>query len=158
MDDFLYLLKLQLEGRIPQEEVDFQIRNYESYINEETAGGKPLESVLRYLGDPSKIADIVVENYHKRKKMDLERRWNVQSARPFGMDAEGEPLKDVTGDSTAEEINAHVQNPKHGIKAEYKEGKGWDVRLGRLKLNGWTGTLLILLVVVVIYTLIKQML
>ena len=49
-----------------------------------------------------------------------------------------------------------VMNPGRGIKAEFKENEGWDIRLGKLKLNSWYGTLLILLIVLVVASLLKQ--
>ena len=40
MDDFLYILKLQLEGRLSDEQITDQMHIYEDYIQEQLAGGK----------------------------------------------------------------------------------------------------------------------
>lgn len=58
---------------------------------------------------------------------------------------------------TAEEINAQIQNPEHGFHAEFKEGEGWDVRFGKLKLNTWYGTLIILGIVLAVFILFSEM-
>jgi len=115
MDDFLYILKLQLEGRLSDEQITDQMHIYEDYIQEQLAGGKTMEQVMRKLGDPEKVADM-----------------------------------------TADEINANVQNPEHGFHAEFIENEGWDVRIGKLKLNTWYGTLIILGAVLGISILISE--
>ena len=139
MDDFLYALKIMLLDRLPQAEVDRQISIYEDYINEELAGGKTLETVLRKLGDPAKVADLIAEDYEKR----------VAQAK-----AEREK---TAGGMTAEEMNANVQNPKHGVQAHYQENEGWDVHLGKLKLNTWYGRLIILGIVLVIFIVFSEL-
>ncbi|MCD8151216.1 MAG: hypothetical protein LUE92_17045 [Clostridiales bacterium] len=58
---------------------------------------------------------------------------------------------------TAEEINAQIQNPEHGFHAEFKENEGWDIRFGRLKLNTWYGTLIILGIVLAVFILFSEM-
>ncbi len=58
---------------------------------------------------------------------------------------------------TAEEINEQVYNPERGFHAEFKENEGWDIRLGRLKLNSWYGTLIILGIVLVVFILISEL-
>lgn len=58
---------------------------------------------------------------------------------------------------TAEEINAQIQNPEHGFHAEFKENEGWDVRLGKLKLNTWYGTLIILGIVLAVFILFSEL-
>ncbi len=159
MDDFLYLLKMELDGRIPDEEVPKQIGLYENYINEHVADGQPLESVLRTLGDPSDIAGMIVDAYAKKAaaagSVVSEESAGSRPGRDRG--AVELPKGDLEADSTAEDINRLVLNPGKGIKAEFKENEGWDIRLGRLKLNSWYGTLMILLIVVVIASLIQQL-
>ena len=68
MDDFLYILKLQLEGRLSDEQITDQMHIYEDYIQEQLAGGKTMEQVMRKLGDPGKVADMIVEHYEKLEK------------------------------------------------------------------------------------------
>ena len=93
MDDFLYILKLQLEGRLSDEQITDQMHIYEDYIQEQLAGGKTMEQVMRKLGDPEKVADMIVEHYEKLERQ--QQRENI-------------------GSMTADEINANVQNPEHG--------------------------------------------
>ena len=131
LDDFLYILKLQLEGRLSDE----QMHIYEDYIQEQLAGGKTMEQVMRKLGDPEKVADMIVEHYEKLERQ--QQRENI-------------------GNMTADEINANVQNPEHGFHAEFIENEGWDVRIGKLKLNTWYGTLIILGAVLGISILISE--
>ena len=110
MDDFLYILKLQLEGRLSDEQITDQMHIYEDYIQEQLAGGKTMEQVMRKLGDPEKVADMIVEHYEKLERQ--QQRENI-------------------GSMTADEINANVQNPEHGFHAEFIENEGWDVQIGR---------------------------
>lgn len=142
MDDFLYVLKLQLMDRLTPREVEEQIALYESYIEEETAGGKPLEQVMRKLGDPCKVADMIVEHYAQMEQQKKE---------------EEEQQKKRFRDMSVEEINGQIQNPEHGFHAEFKENEGWDVRLGKLKLNTWYGTLIILGIVLAVFILISEL-
>ncbi len=142
MEDFLSLLKLQLMDRLEPSDLDEQIALYENYINEQIKGGKTMEQVLAKLGDPSKVADMIVEHEEgvleqKESREAKVRWWNK--------------------DMTVEEINAQIENPPddRGIHAEFKENEGWDVRLGNLKLNSWYSTLIILGIVVVIFILIN---
>ena len=134
MDDFLYILKLQLEGRLSDDQITDQMHIYEDYIQEQVAGGKTMEQVMRKLGDPAKVADMIVEHYEKLEK---------------------QQQRESIGNMTAEEINANVQNPEHGFHAELIENVGFDVRLGKLKLNTWYGTLIILGAVLGISVLIS---
>ncbi len=142
MDDFLYVLKLQLMDRLTPAEVDEQIALYEDYINEEIAGGKTLEQVMRKLGDPEKVAGMIVDHYkelEEQKKEQQLRKWEIFQ------------------EKTADEINAQIQNPEHGFHAEFKENEGWDVRLGKLKLNTWYGTLIILAIILVIFIVFSEL-
>lgn len=147
MDDFLYVLKLQLMDRITPKQLDEQMHIYEDFIQEEMAGGRSLESVLRLLGDPAKVADLIVENYEKeaqeKKEQEEEERQKLS-------------LRSV-GTMSAEEINSQIKNPKRGIKAEYKEDAGWDVRMGKLNLNTWYGRLLTIVVVVVLFMIFTKL-
>ena len=135
MDDFLYILKLQLEGRLSDEKITDQMHIYEDYIQEQVAGGKTMEQVMRKLGDPAKVADMIVEHYEKLEK---------------------QQQREAIGNMTADEINANIRNPEHGFHAEFIENEGWDVRLGKLKLNTWYGTLIILGAVLGISVLISE--
>ena len=117
------------------EQITDQMHIYEDYIQEQLAGGKTMEQVMRKLGDPEKVADMIVEHYEKLERQ--QQRENI-------------------GNMTADEINANVQNPEHGFHAEFIENEGWDVRIGKLKLNTWYGTLIILGAVLGISILISE--
>ncbi len=56
-----------------------------------------------------------------------------------------------------EEINEQIKNPGRGFHAEFKENEGWDVRLGKLKLNSWYGTLIILGIVLAVSILYSEL-
>ncbi len=141
MEDFLNVLKLQLMDRLPPGELEEQIALYRDYIEKAVAGGTPEEEVLSRLGDPAKVADLIVQ--HRT------------DAGPEDMTSDDATLFGWKRDMTEEEVNAQVENPERGIHAEFKENEGWDVRLGNLKLNGWTGTLIILGIVLVIFIVIS---
>ena len=115
MDDFLYILKLQLMDRLTPEQIDDQMVLYQNYIEEQIAGGKTLEQVMRKLGDPARVADMIVDHYEKQAKLQ-----------------EQKEAKEKLGNMTAREINDQIQNPEHGFHAEFKENEGWDIRLGKL--------------------------
>lgn len=140
MDDFLYILKLQLMDRLTSEQIDDQMVLYQNYIEEQIAGGKTLEQVMRKLGDPAKVADMIVDHYEKQARM-----------------REQENEKEKLAGMTAKEINDQIQNPEHGFHAEFRENEGWDVRLGKLKLNTWYGTLIILGIVLAVFILISEL-
>ena len=138
MDDFLYALKLELEDKVTEDQMIEQLNLYREYIMTEMNNGKSLEQVLRKLGDPALIAKLIVESYEKREKQERHKdNWDMMAS------------------MTAEEINAKIKNPEHGIRAEFIPDKGWDVRLGKLKLNSWYGTLIILGVVLAAFVLLS---
>ena len=138
MDDFLYALKMELEGKLADDQIEYQMGLYRKYMNTEMNKGKSLEMVLRKLGDPSLIAKLILESYEKRAKEESKKaEWERK------------------GNMTVEEINAQIQNPERGIRAEFILDKGWDVRLGKLKLNTCYGTLIILGVVLAIFVLLS---
>ncbi|MCC8081129.1 MAG: DUF1700 domain-containing protein [Lachnospiraceae bacterium] len=143
MNEFLNVLKLNLMDRLTPAELNEQVALYENYINEQLAGGKTLEQVMRKLGDPEKVADMIVKHYGGQESEKTE-----QTNRA------GRIFRDMTTD----EINEQIQNPDRGIHAEFKENEGWDVRLGKLKLNTWYGTLIILGIVLVVFVLFSELL
>ncbi len=145
MEDFLNVLKSQLMDSLPPGELEEQIALYRRYINAQVAEGQTMEQVLAKLGDPAKVAELIVEHeadtraQREKEQYEKQRLWKK--------------------DMTVEEINAQIENPpEHGVHAEYKESEGWDVRAGKVKLNSWYFTLIILGAVLVIYILINQLL
>ena len=67
MDDFLYALKAELMGNLKPDQIDFQIDLYRNYIIEEMNNGKAIDQVMRKLGDPSKIAELILKSYAEGK-------------------------------------------------------------------------------------------
>lgn len=134
MDDFLYFLKMELDGKLSEEQIEYQLGLYRNYIIEEMGKNKTEEQVLRKLGDPVLISKLIVESYEKREKEERKKKSRPQ---------------------TADEINAQIKNPERGFHAEFIENEGWDVRLGKLKLNTWYGTLIILGIVLVAFIVLS---
>ncbi len=145
MEDFLSVLRLQLMDRLEPDDLEEEITLYRDYINEQLESGETMEEVLAKLGDPAKVADMIVEHEEGiQVRQELARRSEKDT-----------PL--FKKDMTVEEINAQIQNPEHGVHAEYTEEDGWDVRAGRVKLNSWYGTLIIVGVVLVIFIVISEL-
>ena len=135
MDDFLYALKAELMGNLKPDQIDFQIDLYRNYIIEEMNNGKAIDQVMRKLGDPSKIAELILKSYAEGK--------------------DPNEKKSIWDERTPDEINAMIQNPERGIQAKFDPKTGWDVRLGKLKLNSWYGTFIILGIVLVIFVILS---
>ena len=155
MDEFLYVLKLRLMDHLMPQELNEQIALYEDYINEEIAGGKTLEQVMRKLGDPEKVAEMIIA--HKNGEESSEQEETPVQEASGGTEEQPREHRKRPGEMTAEEINEQVYNPERGFHAEFKENEGWDIRLGRLKLNSWYGTLIILGIVLVVFILISEL-
>lgn len=60
-DMFLQELRIALQGRIPQVQVNEQLRYYENYIIEESRKGRTEEDVMVSLGSPRLIAKTIVQ-------------------------------------------------------------------------------------------------
>ena len=135
MDDFLYALKMELDGKLTDDQIAYQLDLYRDYIIKEMRKNKKEEQVLRKLGDPVLICKLIVESYEKREKENKKQERRMTQ--------------------TEAEINERIQNPEHGFHAEFKENEGWDIRLGKLKLNTWYGTLIILGVVLGVFVLLS---
>ena len=135
MDDFLYALKMELDGKLTDDQIAYQLDLYRDYIIKDMRKNKTEEQVLRKLGDPVLICKLIVESYEKREKENKKQERRMTQ--------------------TEAEINERIQNPEHGFHAEFKENEGWDIRLGKLKLNTWYGTLIILGVVLGVFVLLS---
>lgn len=142
MDDFLYVLQCELEEKLTGEQILYQLNLYRKYMSEQMAEGKTEAQVLQKLGDPTVVAQKIIEAYENKEKQEAAQRGNALKD-PF-------PL-------TAEEMNAQIKNPEWGFHLQFEENKGWDIRLGKLKLNSWYGTLIILGVVLVIFILLSYL-
>ncbi len=62
-DEFLGQLRIALQGRIPQSQVNAHLKYYETYIIEESRKGKTQEEVLAYLGNPVLLAKTITDLY-----------------------------------------------------------------------------------------------
>ena len=62
-DKFLQELRIALQGRIPQAQVNGHLEYYETYIIEESRKGRTEEQVLLYLGNPRLIAKTIIDIY-----------------------------------------------------------------------------------------------
>ena len=142
MDDFLYVVQCELEEKLTGEQILYQLNLYRKYMSEQMAEGKTEGQVLQKLGDPTVVAQKIIEAYENKEKQEAAQRGNALKD-PF-------PL-------TAEEMNAQIKNPEWGFHLQFEENKGWDIRLGKLKLNSWYGTLIILGVVLVIFILLSYL-
>lgn len=136
MDDFLYVLKAELMGKLNPDQIEYQIGLYRKYIMDEMDQGKAIDQVMRKLGDPTKIAEKIIEFYIENK--------------------DPNEKKSIWDERSPEEINAMFQNPEKGIKASFSPENGWDIRLGKLKLNSWYGTFIILGIVLVIFIFLSR--
>ena len=67
-DDFLRELRIALQGRIPQSQVNQELSYYQNYIIEESRKGRTKEQVIFDLGEPALIAKTVVASYENRRK------------------------------------------------------------------------------------------
>ena len=142
MDDFLYVLQCELEEKLTGEQILYQLNLYRKYMSEQMAEGKTEGQVLQKLGDPTVVAQKIMEAYENKEKQEAAQRGNAFD--------DPHPL-------TAEEMNAQIQNPEWGFHLQFEENKGWDIRLGKLKLNSWYGTLIILGVVLVVFILLSYL-
>ena len=142
MDDFLYVLQCELEEKLTGEQILYQLNLYRKYMSEQMAEGKTEGQVLQKLGDPTVVAQKIIEAYENKEKQEAAQRGNALKD-PF-------PL-------TAEEMNAQIKNPEWGFHLQFEENKGWDIRLGKLKQNSWYGTLIILGVVLVLFILLSYL-
>ena len=104
MDDFLYVLQCELEEKLTGEQILYQLNLYRKYMSEQMAEGKTEAQVLQKLGDPTVVAQKVMEAYENKEKQEAAQRGNALKD-PF-------PL-------TAEEMNAQIKNPELKLNSWY---------------------------------------
>ena len=68
MDDFLYVLQCELEEKLTGEQILYQLNLYRKYMSEQMAEGKTEAQVLQKLGDPTVVAQKVMEAYENKEK------------------------------------------------------------------------------------------
>lgn len=61
-EQFLQELRIALQGRIPQAQVNENLTYYENYIMEESRKGRTEEEVIEALGSPRLIAKTIIES------------------------------------------------------------------------------------------------
>ncbi|MCR5665871.1 MAG: hypothetical protein K6G01_03475 [Eubacterium sp.] len=171
-DEYVVELSQALFGKLSQAEINRQVRYYENFILEETAKGKSQEEVIQELGPASVLATTIAKTAEKpaeepgvqivdeppvqKKKVQRENRF-AQAAQSHGYD-----LKDADATEEVEveertytEADQYLKN-YHGIKAEYSEEKGWEVKAGPFRLNKWYGTGLIAGIILIIWGLVEK--
>ncbi len=62
-EEFLRELRIALQGRIPQGQVNEQLQYYENYIIEESRKGRTQQEVLESLGNPRLIAKTIADTF-----------------------------------------------------------------------------------------------
>ena len=77
-DEFLGILRSQLSGQMPEQQIATHIQYYRSYIEERIAAGSSESEVMRELGDPRLIA---------RTLLDTENGGNASQNSGFAGDA-----------------------------------------------------------------------
>lgn len=60
-DEFLEILRSQLSGQMPEQQIATHIQYYRSYIEERIAAGNSESEVMRELGDPRLIARTLLD-------------------------------------------------------------------------------------------------
>jgi len=103
-DKFLQELRIALQGRVPQKEVNEQLRYYENYIIEESRKGRTEAEVLAELGDPRLIAKTLIDT----------------------ADGYGTEYRES---AFTEDFKESRQGSK-GFQADYSRERGWDIRYG----------------------------
>jgi hypothetical protein len=117
--EFLHELQIALQGEMSREAVEGHVRYYGDYIMEESRKGASEEEVVARLGSPRLIAKTLIDTTEQ-----------------FGPSFQG--ADGWGGDSRDEDS-------RRGFRAGYSQRGGWDVRLGKWKLNGWLGKLILCL-------------
>ena len=92
---FFYRVSGKLEEKLTGEQILYQLNLYRKYMSEQMAEGKTEAQVLQKLGDPTVVAQKVMEAYENKEKQEAAQRGNALKD-PF-------PL-------TAEEMNAQIKN------------------------------------------------
>ncbi len=167
-DEYIAELSQALFGKLSMGQINSQVRYYDHYISQEVEKGKSQEQVIEELGGAVDLARQIVEkvkeNQAKEEPQDQVITRKVTRANRFAQAAQshGYTLADKPQEEevqiqerTYTEADQYLDN-YHGIKAEYSEEKGWEVKAGPFKLNKWYGTVLILAVILIIWGLIEK--
>lgn len=129
--EFLQELRIALQGEVSQAAVNEHIRYYENYIIEESRKGRSEEEVIAQLGNPRLIAKTLIDTTEQ-----------------FGS-VHGEEYY-------SESYSQGTTGKEKGFHADYSDGKGWDIRFGKFRLNSWYGKLLMILAAILIIVIVAQ--
>lgn len=129
--EFLQELRIALQGEVNQAAINEHIRYYESYIIEESRKGKSEEEVIAQLGNPRLIAKTLIDTTEQ-----------------FGSAKSEEYYSESYSQKTA--------GNEKGFHADYSDVDGWDVRIGKLKLNSWYGKLIMILLAIIIIVVVAH--
>lgn len=128
---FLQELQAALQGEISQSAINEHVKYYENYIIEEARKGRTEEEVIQQLGNPRLIAKTLIDT-------------TEQFSQSAG--------KEYYSDNNRQE----TKGKRKGFHADYSGTDGWDLRLGRLKLNTWYGKLLLIILAIAIIVVVAQ--
>lgn len=71
-EEFLRELRIALQGRIPQSQVNEHLKYYENYIMEESRKGRTEEEVIAEIGNPRLAAKTLTDLYGEEKNQNAD--------------------------------------------------------------------------------------
>lgn len=71
-DEFLKELRIALQGRIPQSQVNEHLKYYENYIMEESRKGRTEEEVIADIGSPRLVAKTLTDLYGEEEYQNMD--------------------------------------------------------------------------------------
>lgn len=153
-DEFIVELSQALFGKMTQAQINGQIQYYEKYIMEEVRKGKTEEQVIEELGEPHLLAKTIALMADKPTERTFDRK--TRASMLFG-----EQKESAKEDTEEKKRRTHSEADQyepgyHGVKAEFSSEKGWDIRLGKFKINSWYGTGIILGIILIIAGIIEK--
>lgn len=130
-EEFLDELRIALQGEISQNKINENLEYYDRYIASEIRKGRTLETVMEELGNPRLIARTIIDTQS-----------NVNNSNRGTYYSQEEYTED---------------NSTGGFQAEYGSN-GWDIRIGKFKLNTWYGKLCIVAFVILLFVILSLIL
>lgn len=153
-DEFIVELSQALFGKMTQAQINGQIQYYEKYIMEEVRKGKTEEQVIEELGSPRLLAKTITLAAGQPAERPFDRK--TRASMLFGGEKESAE-EDTEEKKNRTHSEADQYEPGyHGVKAEFSAEKGWDIRLGKFKINSWYGTGIILGIILIIAGIIEK--
>lgn len=153
-DEFIAELSQALFGKMAQAQINGQIQYYDRYIMEEVRKGKTQEQVIEELGTPQLLAKTIALTADKPAESPFDRK--ARTSMLFG--EQSDAAKDDTEEKKRRAYSEADQfEPGYrGVKAEFSAEKGWDIRLGKFKINSWYGMGIILGIILIISGIIEK--